>query len=146
MNIIQIRQAAETFVGTQLGPTYKALPYQFDISMNDARALEAGYCVLWGTGAEIDNIDQAVNIEQDLKLMITSRVFVRDDDEKIITSGDVIYASLDAIINGFVMDRLGRRDIIQHVRLTQLGEPQPMGQGRDIISLSCTFRVRYLIS
>lgn len=145
MNITQLRCQAEAIVQSELGAEFSGLPFQFDIEMNESRSLANGFAVTWGSGNQVYNIDQRVNIEQDLRVSITKRVFVRNNDDKIVSETDGVYSALGNIIKRFVMDRLDCSDIVQTVELSSLGEPERIGNGRDIVLITLVFRVKYII-
>lgn len=145
LSIVNIRQAAESLVATTLGSPYRKIPYDFDPEMNDSRSLENGYSVLWGRAAQVYEIDQKVNLEQDLFVLITKRVYVRNDDSKTITEMDTVYSAIGTILDKFIMTKIGLPGIIQRVELTEMGEPLKIGQGRDLYQIKLQFKVRYLV-
>jgi len=146
VNIVAIRAQAEALVAAALGGGYRELPYQLQPEMNDERSLAAGYAVTWGAGSQIENVSQVVNIEQGLKIYITKRVFVRNDDDKVVTAVDDLYTASAAIVNKFCRDKLDLPGIVQRVKLVSMGEPRGIGEGRDIMSLSLDFRLQYTLA
>jgi hypothetical protein len=144
MNITTIRDAAETTLASAL-TGYKELPFQFDIAMNESRSLESGYAVVWGEATQNYDLHQTPALEQELIVTVTKRVYVRGDDDVIVTAGDSVYSALGAIIRSFVVDKLSRTDLIYDCRLRSLGEPERVGQGRDILAFTLRFGVKYPI-
>lgn len=145
LNIVAIRTAAEDLVATALGASYKELPFQYDVESNDARSLAAGYAVSLGDAAQVYTIDQLVNIEQDLFVDVTKRVYIRNDDDKMSDAIDTIYNALEQIIVGFCLDKIALRNIIQKVELSSMSEPTRIGEGRDIVRIRLSFKIKYLI-
>lgn len=147
MNITTLRSSAESIVATVLGAGYAELPYQFDIETNDSRALNAGYSVVWGAGSQFyESADQCPNIEQELIVTITKRVYIRNDDDKIVTETDSVYSSIGTILKRFIMDKLDQDSICHRVALRSMDAPERMGNGRDIISIRLVFSVRYVVT
>lgn len=145
MNIVTIRQNAVTLVQAALGAGFKELPFSYEIEMNDERALASGFTVTVGNGDPLRSVDQAIGVEQDLYVTITKRAFVRNDDSSQISAADSLYTACDQILRSFVYDKFGIKDVVQRCELKQLGRPQTLGKGRDIVSVELQFRVRYLL-
>jgi hypothetical protein len=146
LNITTIRTEAENIVATALGPAYKELPYQYDIGMNDGRTLEAGYAVTFGNGRQIFNIDQAVNLEQDIIVELVKRVFIRNDDDKASLTLDDLYNACETIIKSFIKDKINLEGTVLRVDLTEIGQPQKIGEGRDIYVIRLEFKAQYTIA
>jgi len=143
MNITLIRQTAEQIVGKALGSSFKVLPYQFDIAMNDERALNAGYTVTWDQASEVQSVIQCLNLVQEIKVTIVKRAFVRLSDEKVISEMDSLYDSVSSILKSFIEDKMGIPETIQEARLVSMGKPEHIG--RDIVTVTIMFQVRYLV-
>lgn len=146
MDLATIRTSIKNIVAAELGASYHELPYQFRIEENDSRHLSAGYSILLGDGTQIYLVDQAINIEQDIQVIITKRVYIRNDDEKIFTDIDTLYSSIGNIIKRCVNSNLEIPEVVQEVHLDSLGKPEGLENGRDIVSIPLSFRVRYLIT
>lgn len=151
-SIVQIRAAATAIVQTVLDTyagvgAYKQLPYELYPEENSDRALDKGFAITYGDAQPIDGmITQAVNLEQEVFVTITKRVFVRNDDEKIMVTMDDVYNATEDLIRQFVRDKIGIPAIIQRVELFTMPKPKMVGNGRDILALTLNFRVRYIIT
>lgn len=143
--ITTIRQALLVVVQTGLGITFKPLPFQYAVDKNDARSLEAGFAVRYGSITETKSeVDQVVVLEQDFELEITSRAYIRNSDDRIQDCLDSIYEKLSPLLNTIIMEKILIPATIQYVELRSLGEPHLIGEGRDLVSITSIFRVRYL--
>jgi hypothetical protein len=126
---------------------YKQLKMEINVEESDDRNLKNGYAITYGDAQPLDGmITQAVNLEQEMLLTVTKRVFVRNDDEKILLGMDDVYNATEDIIRTFIRDKIGIPDIIQRVELFSMPKPKMIGNGRDILALTLNFRVRYIIS
>lgn len=143
-NMVVVRQALLALVGTTLGAPYKELPFQYGVDKNDSRSLQAGYAVRYGQANQSYDIDQAVNLEHDFEVEITSRVFVRNSDDKVEATLDGIYNLISPLLNKILMEKVGIPATIQRAELRSMGEPHLIGEGRDTLSITLGFRVRYL--
>lgn len=145
MRVSEIRTKAKEIVGVALGPEFRSLPHQFNIALNDDRSLSAGYAVLWGSATQTFEVDQLVNLEQDVLVEITKRIFVRNSDEKTVSESEAVYDAIGTVLKRFILDKLDLPGVVQEVSLRSIEEPRFLNESSDVLSVRVIFSVRYLV-
>jgi hypothetical protein len=146
LGISTVRTTAVSLLTTILGAGWNELPFQVDIDLNNTRSLDKGFSVQWGEGSQVYLIDQCVNLEQDLEVELSRRIFIRNDDAKATVIIDSMYDSVADIAKQFCFGKLGIPATVQQVEMTRLEKPKRAGEGRDIAVIKMIFRVRYLVT
>jgi hypothetical protein len=144
MSTAAVRTAAESEVATIL-TGYHEVPFQAFMESNDARTLDNGYAIWFGNASQSFAIHQAITLEMPIRVSVSKRVYIRNNDDKITDTLNTLYGFTDDIIRKFVTDRLDISNTVANAVLTEMSEPQLIGQGRDIVALNLTFQVRYLL-
>lgn len=143
MSISAVRSSAETIVASVLGAPFAELPFQFNVDLNDDRRKAAGFAVTWGEASQVYEVHQSVMLQQTLRVVITKRVFVRNDDDAITTKLASVYDLIETLIPRFVTDRLDIPQTILTAKLASMSEPSFFGEGRDIASIELNFQLVY---
>lgn len=139
-----IRTKAEQVVASVVGSTFKRLSFH-DLALNDDRELQSGYSVQFGQASQIYEIHQATNEEQTISITITKKSNIRNDDSKANDALGTLYGFADTIVDRFVVDKLDIPETVYLARHTGTSDPIRVGEGRDILALTMSFQVKYVI-